>query len=160
MKTIPNAFLGLAFAGLSLFASISAGAATAPKVSVIVNGTKLVDGKSSINFGMVTVGSSSTPKTFTIKNIGNAALPNIDVVGSGKQKSSFSGTAPKLKTLAPGQSTTFKGYFKPKVMGTNNMVIHVTNSFDATTFDIKLTGTGMGRATNMNGSFPGSPGTL
>ena len=146
--TTQDAFLGLAFAGLSLFASSRATAETAPnaaapKVSVIVNGTKLVDGKATINFGTIKLGNSSKPKTFTIKNIGNANLPNLDVLANGKQRSSFDGSRPKLKTLAPGQSTTFTGFFKPKVVGTNNVVIHVTNGFDTTTFDIKLTGVGV-----------------
>jgi len=65
---------------------------------------------------------------YKITNTGNAELRLSSVALSGKHRKDFLLTGPVLRTLAPGQSTTFSITFKPKAKGTRKAVVTVTSS--------------------------------
>lgn len=65
---------------------------------------------------------------YKITNIGNAELRLSSVALSGKHRKDFRLTGPALRTLAPGQSTTFGITFKPKAKGIRKAVVTVTSS--------------------------------
>lgn len=106
-------------------------------------GTNLVDGTSKKSFGTVKVGSKSTAKTFTIKNLGTAKLTGISIVKKGTNPNDFVVSAPGATSLAPGAKTTFKVTFKPTATKTRSADIRIkSNDANENPFNIKVTGAG------------------
>jgi uncharacterized repeat protein (TIGR03803 family) len=123
------------------------GTIIAPEISVSLPTHKeLVDGVSKENFGTVKLGKASQKRTFTIKNIGTAALSGLSVKKDGLDKAQFTLSGLSRTTLAPGASTTFTATFKPTAKGTRIAAIHIkSNDKDESPFDIKLSGLGAKR---------------
>ncbi len=124
-------------------------ASTAPEIVVeqpVKSG--LVDGKSKKSFGTVKIGKAGAPKTFTIRNTGNATLTGINVSLVGKHAKDFILTKPGKTSLPPASgitapSTTFKVTFKPKSKGNRSAAIRIkSNDTNENPFDIPLTGAG------------------
>ncbi|MEO5917461.1 MAG: choice-of-anchor D domain-containing protein [Luteolibacter sp.] len=124
--------------------TISTEPADGPEINVQQpKGTELTDGESKKSFGTVKVGQTSTVKTFTIKNAGNAPLTGISLAKGGGNSGEFTVTGLGSKSVAPGKSTTFKVSFKPASTGTRNASVRIaSNDSDEKPFDIKLTGEG------------------
>jgi hypothetical protein len=111
-------------------------------------GTNLVDGSSTIDFGSVDAGSSSSNYIFTIKNVGNADLTGLALTKSGSHSGDFTIGNLGTTTVAPGTSTTFTVAFSPAALGNRNAMLHIaSNDADENPFDIGLTGTGAGPGT-------------
>lgn len=121
------------------------GATPAPEIDVQHPAkSSLVDGKASKSFGTVTIGKSSSAKSFTITNTGTANLTGLAIKKDGKHAADFTVTGPAKATLPPGASTTFKIVFKPSAKNARTAAIHIkSNDADENPFDIKLTGTGI-----------------
>ena len=110
-----------------------------PEIDVRNGKANLNDGKSSINCGKANVGKKSKPVTLTIANSGTAALTGLKVAVQGKSAKDFKVSQPKLKSLAPGRSTTFKLTFKPKAKGKRKAVLRIgSNDSNENPFDLKL----------------------
>ena len=110
-----------------------------PEIDVRNGKANLNDGKSSINCGKAKVGKKSKPVTLTIANSGTAALTGLKVSVQGKSAKDFKVSQPKLKSLAPGRSTTFKLTFKPKAKGKSKAVLQIgSNDRNENPFDLKL----------------------
>ncbi|RYD17133.1 MAG: choice-of-anchor D domain-containing protein, partial [Verrucomicrobiaceae bacterium] len=108
-------------------------------------GVEHVDRKTTVNFADTTKGSNSKVQTFTIKNRGKAALTDIRVSLTGSHKKDFLVSAPAVKNLAPGRSTTFKVMFAPTGAGVRKAGIRIrSNDVDEGNFAIGLKGNGMG----------------
>jgi len=75
--------------------------------------------------------------SYRITNSGNGELGLISVTLSGKHRKDFRLTGPGLRTLAPGQSTTFSVTFKPKARGSRKAVAAVSSSGGAATASLK-----------------------
>jgi len=104
-------------------------------------GTELADGFGKQNFGSVTVGMSSVPRDYIIKNTGTKRLTNLAVNKAGTH---FLVTGPAETSLGPGESTTLSVIFKPMSTGTKNAMLRIfSNDTDENPFDISLTGTGV-----------------
>ena len=117
------------------------GNATAPEISVLMS-TELADGKSTVNFGTITINSTAV-RTFTIKNVGTAPLTGLALTRVGSHASNYITVAPAATSLAPGASTTFKVTFKPSATGTRIATLRIaSNDADESVFDVNLTGTG------------------
>jgi uncharacterized delta-60 repeat protein len=118
-------------------------------------GSGLLDGDSSIAFGAASIGSSTSPKTFTIMNTGGADLTNLAVTIDGANPGDFALTAPVTTTVPPNQTTTFTVMFTPggTVSASRTATIHVVSNMAGTKnpFDIALTGTGLSFATDTDG---------
>ncbi len=109
------------------------------------NAKDLVDGQSKVSFPDVIIGSSSAAQTFTIKNVGKAALLGFKITKVGANPSDFTVQSLQQTALNPGESTTFNLVFAPTQIGplTAGIRIH-SNDEDEDTFDIMLDGTGLG----------------
>jgi len=108
-------------------------------------GTDLVDGSATNNFGSVNMGSSSSPFTFTVKNLGTANLTSLSLAKSGAHSNDFTLGSLGSTTLAPSNSTTFTVTFSPSATGTRTAALQIaSNDGNENPFDIALTGTGVG----------------
>ncbi|MEO5916422.1 MAG: MBG domain-containing protein [Luteolibacter sp.] len=105
-------------------------------------GTNLTDGSASMSCGSVLVGSSSSPLTFTVKNVGSANLTGLSVSKDGASSADFTVGSLGATTLAAGASNTFTVTFSPSAPGSRTAAIHIaSNDADENPFDINLTGT-------------------
>ena len=104
--------------------------------------SSLTDGVSSVNFGNVTLGSSSA-KTFTITNPGAADLTSLAITGG---SSEFVVSALSSVTVPVGSSSaTFTVTFTPSASGARSGAIHISSNVSGAKnpFDIALAGTGL-----------------
>jgi hypothetical protein len=109
-------------------------------------GTALTDGISSIAFGSLNVGVSSASSTFTIKNMGPAALTISGVAVTGGNAGDFNVDTTGMLSSVPATtgSTTFTVTFTPSAAETRSTTLQVvSDDYDEATFDIALTGTGL-----------------
>lgn len=105
---------------------------------------KLTDGKSTVNFGYSKVGQEGSTKVFTVKNIGTADLTGLKVKKSGSAKAEFDVSDFGARTLAPGESATFKITFTPAERDKRQADLHIVNDYKPEqTFDVKLVGNGV-----------------
>lgn len=107
-------------------------------------GTDLVDGSSSVNFGALITGTTST-KTFTIKNSSWVDLTGLGITFDGTNASDFSITvSPSAPVHGPTGSTTFTVQFAPPTAGGKTATLHISsNDADENPFDIGITGRGL-----------------
>jgi hypothetical protein len=94
----------------------------------------------SLNFGTVRVGSTSSVKYVTIKNTGNAVLNFGAVSTSGDFQFANKGNCGA--SLAVGASCTFSAKFVPKATGTRTGVMSLMTNASSSPLKIQLVGTG------------------
>ncbi len=110
-------------------------------------GTNIVNGVGTINFGLVTVG-TSTNLTFTITNIGGANLTGLGITIDGVNAAMFSVTTNPAVSVIPGGSTTFTVRFAPTSTGAIDPALHIANNdINNNPFNIEIAGTGADPAT-------------
>ncbi len=122
------------------------GTGVAPEIAVEQPlATNLTDNVSVISFGSGLMGSTSTAKVFTIKNIGTGNLINLAITKDGAASAEYSvDTTGMTTTVAPGGSTTFSVTFSPTTPGARTAALHIANNdSDENPFDIALTGDGV-----------------
>jgi NAD(P)-dependent dehydrogenase (short-subunit alcohol dehydrogenase family) len=110
---------------------------------IAVTQTSAVADGGSIDFGSVTLGSSSNAKTFTIANPGTADLTSLAVTGG---NSEFVVSALSASTVLVGTGTvTFTVTFTPSATGARSNMLQIGNNVTGAKnpFDINLTGTGL-----------------
>jgi hypothetical protein len=95
----------------------------------------------SLSFGNVTVGSSSSPQTVTLTNTGTASVTvsQATVTGAGFAISGLSVPA----TLAAGQSTSFTATFAPTAAGSISGSISLISNAPGSPNTVTLSGTGV-----------------
>lgn len=128
----------------------SAGAASPPAVGLSPeitveepSGSGLTDGLSKKSFGTTKIKSKGRTKTFIIRNTGTTVLNGIATGLSSARIKDFILSPPPVSSLAPGESTTFKVTFKPRVKGLRKNSIRIdSNDTDENPFDIPLAGMG------------------
>ena len=104
-----------------------------------VTGVAIEISPSSVSFGSVAVGQSTT-KTVTLTNTGTEALSvsGISVAGTG-----FTASGPHLPiSLAAGQSTSISAVFKPTAEKADTGTITITSNADGSPSLVALSGTG------------------
>ncbi len=107
-------------------------------------GTDLTNGSGLVTFGETGEGTSSTPKDLIIQNIGNTPLTSLAFHIDGSNAGDFLVDALTKTTLAPGESTVLRIYFRPTSLGTKSAAIHIaSNDIDDSIFDIALSGSGI-----------------
>lgn len=106
--------------------------------------TPLSSGSSTIDFGNVVTGFSSSTLTFTVRNTGSGLLKRLQVGIDGAQLSDFALTAPTVNEIAAGGSTTLSIIFTPSAKLVRNATLRISSN-DTTTplFSVALTGTGI-----------------
>ncbi len=103
-------------------------------------GTDLVDGTASVAFGTVPV-SSSTTRTFTIRNIGAGLLNITGHNVDGAHAGDFQVTTAPASTVASSGYTELVVTFSPLATGSRTAVLHIANTdANENPFDIVLTG--------------------
>jgi hypothetical protein len=116
-----------------------------------VTGVSIGISPSSVSFGNVSVGQSTT-KTVTLTNNGTVALSvsGISVAGTG-----FTASGPHLPiSLAAGQSTSISAAFKPTTGAADTGTITITSNAAGSPSLVALSGTGM------TGTPPPTPAAL
>ncbi|MEO7101592.1 MAG: choice-of-anchor D domain-containing protein [Luteolibacter sp.] len=110
-----------------------------------LDGSWITDDSVSWNFAALTLGSSSTPQAFTLKNIGTAAVTHLITAIVGKNAPDFILNGLEVDTLEPGEITTLLVTFKPTTPGGRTVRLNITSGDQtASPFEITLTGTGIG----------------
>jgi len=108
-------------------------------------GSNLIDGVSSIDFGVVDVGSQTT-KTFTVRNDGGSSLLASNPGLEGPNFDQFILESPwtPFLILNPGESSTFDVTFSPTASGPFTVTLQLTNNDpDENPFDIQISGIGL-----------------
>ena len=142
-------FINGVFANVNGTFTIGSAPAKGPEIEIRLQpeGRELIDGKSTANFGGVLVGKIGGSKIFKVKNSGTSALKDFVITTGGKNKSDFivGPFAPGPVSIPPGGWVKLKVNFKPKDVGTSKAILHIkSNDKDEASFDIKLTGRGVG----------------
>lgn len=117
-------------------------------------GQRLSSGGTTTAFGSVNRGSSQS-LTFTLKNAGFGALTGITPTFFGGNASDFSVALAPLSEVSPEGTTTFTVRFTPAGNGARATTLRlVSNDPDESTFDIPLSGIGVGipEITVLNGA--------
>ena len=122
----------------------------------------LASGSSSVAFGNVVTGLSSSAFTFTVKNTGLGDLKRLLLSIDGANAGDFALTTLPVSSLAPSGSSTFSIVFKPSARNSRTANLHIASSDPtiASSFDITLTGTGAPSPDANLASLTLSPGTL
>ena len=125
--------------------------AGAPEINVTGNSVSIADGDTTplvtdhTDFGsVITQGTNSVTRTFTIENTGSVtlALP-FGVQISGTNAADFSVNIPPSSTVAAGASTTFDVTFNPADNGLRTATISIANGDpDENPYDFDIQGTG------------------
>jgi len=125
--------------------ALSGNGVAAPEIVVEQpENTPLVDGNATIAFNSLTLGASSEPKTFVLRNSGTAPLTGIAATLDGANAADFTITGPASSSIAAGASATFTVSFKPGAAGARAAILRVaSNDSDENPFDIALTGNGV-----------------
>ncbi len=117
-----------------------------PPVDIAVTG--IPDGGSQ-GFGIVTLGTSGTPVTFTITNTGSLIdLTGLAITADGANPGDFAVSAVGSSSVAKnGGTTTFNVTFTPSASGARSAVIHIASNVPGAKnpYDITLNGTGNAR---------------
>jgi hypothetical protein len=88
------------------------------------------------------IGAASTAQTFTIKNVGAAALTGLSISKSGANPSDFGFGTLGAISLQPGASTTFTVTFAPTAAGQRSAAVDLaSNDADENPFRINVSGT-------------------
>ena len=108
-------------------------------------GKPLTDGTTSKSFGNVRITRTGAAKKFVISNNGSSPLKKLAITVDGKNKADFIVSPLKKKQLADGETTEFTVKFKPSAFGKRKAALHIkSNDKDESSFDIALTGAGVG----------------
>ncbi|MCX6878768.1 MAG: choice-of-anchor D domain-containing protein [Verrucomicrobia bacterium] len=128
------------------------GSGSFPDIAVTVDGTTLVQGAATVDFGAAESGAPGIARTFTITNAGDAPLDGLAVNIDGTSTAAFTVVSPEVATLAPGASTTFTvefsavGSLELFAVGNLDILAQLTiasNDWDESPFNIGLRGTGI-----------------
>ena len=143
--TIQGNFAPTKAGGLTAAINITDSAATSPQ-TIALSGTGLEPvtlSATSLSFGSVTVGLSSTPQTMTLTNVGTATLSITSIAVTGANASSFVIANNCGTSLAAGANCTIHGHFAPATTGALTATVTITDSSPTSPQTIALSGTGL-----------------
>jgi F5/8 type C domain/Pectate lyase superfamily protein/Abnormal spindle-like microcephaly-assoc'd, ASPM-SPD-2-Hydin len=109
------------------------------------NGSALTASPSSLSFGNVTVGSTSSAQTVTVSNPGSSAVSVSSVSAGG----AFSETNTCGSSIAAGGSCTASVQFKPTASGAASGSLSVASSAPGSPLTVALSGSGVTSGTNL-----------
>jgi len=122
---------------------------TNPEISVygnlfnIINNAVITSTATNTDFGMVTVGNTST-KTFTVNSNGPGVLTVSGFTMTGTNASEFTLVSPPSTpfTLAANASIVITVQYSPTAAGTSSATVNImSNDFDESTFNFRVAGT-------------------
>jgi P pilus assembly chaperone PapD len=148
-RTISVAFAPTTAGGQTASLAIASNAAGSPH-SVALSGSGFVPApaltlnSTSIDFGSLTVGSTSPPRSVTLTNSGNAPLAISAVSITGADPGSFAISAGgDAGTLAPGSSRTISITFSPTTPGGHSAGLTIASNAPGGPHLVILSGTGL-----------------
>jgi hypothetical protein len=97
---------------------------------------------STLAFGSIAVGSSSSPMTSTLTNNGQVSLTITKVALSGANPGEYTETNTCIGTFAPNATCTITATFSPTKSGAQNASITITDNTSTGSSTLTLTGTG------------------
>ncbi len=98
------------------------------------------------NFGNITVDSSSSPQTFTVRNVGYADLVvgTISITGTNANQFAIQNDNVSNEAIIPGGSATLQVIFTPTSTGAKSATLNIpSNDPDEPTVLVSLSGTGV-----------------
>ena len=120
-------------------------------VRVLGNSSPSADtSSSSMMFGLVKSGTSSSAQTVTLSNTGNTALDISSIVLSGINASSFDESNNCTTSLPAGSSCTISAVFNPMMLGSYTASVTITDNASPSEQTIALTGTSSTIAVSIN----------
>jgi hypothetical protein len=96
-----------------------------------------------LNFGSVTVGTTTAAKTITLTNIGTTALTITSIALTGTGGGDYLQTHTCGASLAAGASCSISVQFKPTVTGARSAVIKVADNAGGSPQQVPLSGKGI-----------------
>ena len=108
-----------------------------------VNGAFLTPSPARVNFGAISVGTTSPSSTITLWNTGNASLTLTGISITGADSSDFSETNNCASSLPQGGSCAVAIKFTPSVAGTRIASVSISDSAQGSPQTASLTGNGM-----------------
>ncbi|MES2657806.1 MAG: choice-of-anchor D domain-containing protein [Verrucomicrobiota bacterium] len=140
---VTQASSGKVASGQAYFKNFKVGNAT-PEIVVEKSSSELQDKKGTVPFGAAKTDVGKVTKTFRIRNHGTASLTGLKLSVIGAQAGDFTLSNIVKRSLAPGDTTTFKIAFRPKAPGMRNATVFLTsNDPDESAFGIKVSGRGV-----------------
>ncbi len=97
----------------------------------------------SLSFGSVNTGSSSSAQLITVKNTGTAALTITSLSVTGANIADFPTTTTCSSSLAAGSSCTVSVKFKPAAAGARSASVSISDNATGSPQTVALTGTGV-----------------
>ncbi len=144
--------------------NLTGGGVGTPDISIEQDGKVLTDNGSALNFGSVTVGTTSEMK-FTIESIGTADLAGLTTNVDGAAAIDYTVSALSSGAIAPGRTATFSVIFKPSSSGLRSATVHLASNASGpkNPFDLNFTGSGQmpekqKKPEDVNGPFENSIG--
>ncbi|HEV2426068.1 MAG TPA: choice-of-anchor D domain-containing protein [Terriglobia bacterium] len=156
--SITITFTPASIGSLSGNISISDNAAGSPqKVSVSGTATEVSLSPTSLNFGSVTLGTTSSTMTVTLTNVGSSSLNVTKISMTGANSTEFAQTNTCGSSVGAGASCTVNVTFTPAGTGTRTASLSVNDSGGASPQTVSLSGTGQAAGNGPMASFnPGS----
>jgi len=96
----------------------------------------------SLSFGKVTVGTTSSVMTATLKNVGTTAITITSITLAGLDPGDYAQTNGCASSLAASASCTISVTFKPTTTGARSAILKVTDSAAGSPQTVVLSGTG------------------
>ena len=144
--TITPNFLPASVGAASGRLSIASNASATP-TSVALSGSGIAAtytlnvSPTSLNFGSVTTGTSSTSQNVAVTNTGNSKVGISQIAVSGTGYSVTGGSAPV--TLSPSQTLTLTTQFNPTAAGSSSGNISIASNATGSPAAVSLSGTGV-----------------
>jgi FG-GAP-like repeat/Abnormal spindle-like microcephaly-assoc'd, ASPM-SPD-2-Hydin/Beta-propeller repeat len=111
-------------------------------VSLSGTGTAVQFSPTSLNFGSLKVGKTSSAKSITLTNLGNTPLSISAISITGTDSADFNQTNTCGSTVGAGQSCSINVTFTPQATGSRSASISVTDNGGASPQMVALIGTG------------------
>jgi hypothetical protein len=112
-------------------------------VSLTGVGQSITVSPTSLNFGAVTVGNTSAPKSVTVANVGTATVTFTGFVFAGGGSGDYLISANTCgATITAGASCSVSVEFKPTIHGTRNAKLNVKNNGGGSPSSVTVTGVG------------------
>ena len=120
--------------------SIAAG--SPQKVPLMGTGTVVQLSPTSLNFGSIKVGQTSSPKTITLKNLGTTTLSITSIAITGTNSGDFKQTNTCGGSVGAGGSCSISVTFTPSATGSRTASVSVTDNGGGSPQTAALSGTG------------------
>jgi hypothetical protein len=111
-------------------------------VSLTGVGTAILLSPTSLNFGTVSVGTSSSPQVVSVTNVGGAAVNFKQINFSGRYPANYSQTNNCLPSIAAGASCSVNVTFTPNATGSRPANLSLTDNGGGSPQTVPLSGTG------------------